>query len=283
MNRPHRSWLYVPAIRPELVEKALAGAADAVILDLEDSVPAQRKDEARAVAVSVLDEHPTMPVYVRINDPEGPWARADVDAIAAHQALAGIRLPKCESPERVRTVASWLEAAGSGARLHCLLESALGLERAFDIACASPRVASVGLGEADLRASLRVRADHALICARSRVVTAARAAGLPSPVQSVYPRLRDPEGLLRTSRTGRDAGFFGRSVIHPEQIEVIHDVYTPDEDDVSAARELIASLDEALQSGSSAFLTHDGRFVDPAVVESARWTLALVETEEGSP
>ena len=279
MIQAHRSWLYVPGTRPDLVDKALAGVADAVVVDLEDAVPPHRKDEARALAVRLLADEVPKPVYVRINDPRGPWGRADVDALARSRP-AGVRVPKCESADTVRLVAGWLAEGDRPIGLHCLLESALGVERAYEIATASPRVASVGLGEADLRASLRVRTDAALSYPRSRVVVAARAAGLPSPVQSVYPTLRDLDGLRRTTREGREAGFFGRSAIHPEQVEVINEVYTPDDGEVAAARALLVGLEEAAASGSAAYVTDDGSFVDPAVVESARWALALVEPPE---
>ncbi len=272
----HRSWLYVPGTRPDLVNKALGGSADAVVIDLEDAVPPQRKDEARGLVARLLADEVPKPVYVRINDPHSPWGRADVEAVA-QPALAGVRVPNCESADTVRLVEDWLAEAGSAAGLHCLLESALGVERAYEIATASPRVASVGLGEADLRANLRVHLDAALTYARSRLVVAARAAGLPSPVQSVYARLRDPDGLRRSTHEGRSAGFFGRSVIHPEQVDVINEVYTPDQGEVLAARALVAGLEEATERGSAAYVTADGSFVDPAVVAFARWTLALVD------
>lgn len=267
-----RSWLYVPGNRPELFAKALVGPADAVVLDLEDVVPPEGKERARAAVAELVGARHGRPVWVRINAPSSPWARDDVRAIA-RPGLGGIRIPKCESAETVRTVAGWLEAEGCDAPVHPLLESALGVERAYEIATASPRVVLIGLGEADLRADLRIGDDAGLAYARSRVVMAARAAGLPGPVMSVYTRLRDPEGLRADTRAGRLLGFFGRSAIHPEQVQVINDVFTPSSDEVAEARELLEGLDAATAAGRAAFLTRDGRFVDPAVVEAARWVL----------
>lgn len=276
--RPVRSFLYVPGARPDLFAKALAGPADALVADLEDAVAPGRKDDARAAVAELLAsataEAPAKPLWVRVNAPDSPWAREDVRAVA-RPGLAGVRIPKCESAATVGQVLAWLDAAGSDAAVHPLLESALGVERAYEIATASPRVALIGLGEADLRASLRVADDAGLSYVRSRVVTAARAAGLPGPVQSVYTRLGDADGLRRDTAAGRDLGFFGRSVIHPEQVEPVNEVFTPAAEEVAAARDLVRDLDEELGTGQAAFVTRDGRFVDPAVVVSAHWTLRV--------
>jgi citrate lyase subunit beta / citryl-CoA lyase len=268
---PVRSWLYVPGSRPELFGKALGGAADAVVVDLEDAVPPERKAAAREAALDLVTGGER--VWVRVNAIGSPWGRDDVETLG-RSGVAGMRIPKCESPEDVRTVAAWL---GADTPLHPLIESALGVERAYAIATASPGVALLGLGEADLAAGLRARDDAGLLYARSRIVTAARAAGLPGPVQSVYRRLGDPEGLRRDTRAGRGLGFFGRSVVHPEQVEIVNEVFTPTAAEVADARELLAAAGEALAAGRSAFVADGGRFVDPAVLESARWTLAIAD------
>ncbi|GAA3749757.1 citrate lyase subunit beta/citryl-CoA lyase [Spinactinospora alkalitolerans] len=272
-GRPPRSWLYVPATRPDRVAKALGGAAEAVVVDLEDAVPAAAKESARAAALE-LAEGAERPFHVRVNDLAGPWGRADLRALA-RSPVAGVRLPKVESAEQVREAAEALADAAAPVALHVLLESALGVERAHEIATAHPWVAGVSLGEADLRASLRVTADAGLDWARSRVVTAARAAGLPGPVQSVYTDVADEEGLRASSERGRAMGFFGRSVIHPRQVPAVHAAYTPNERERAEAAELLAGLEAAGARGSGAFLTADGRFVDPAVVQAARAVVAF--------
>ena len=288
-----RSALYVPATRPELYEKALASAADAVILDLEDAVAPDRKAEARATVVALLGggggggaarggasggggasaARPPKPVYVRVNALGTPLAHADVEAVAG-LPIAGIRLPKVEGAEQVRTVGGWLD--GTGLELWCLIESALGLERAFEIASAHPAVASIGLGEADLRASLRIGADDAgLAYARGRLVAAARAAGLDSPMLSVYTNVKDTDGLRASCAAGRALGFLGRNCVHPGQVETVNAAFTPSEEDVVRAREIVAALASAVEAGTGAVALPDGRFVDLAVVEQARALLDL--------
>jgi citrate lyase subunit beta/citryl-CoA lyase len=271
---PIRSYLYVPGNAPRMVEKALASEADAVILDLEDAVAPSRKEEARATVAEFLRSESAKPIFVRTNVPGSALAEEDVESVAGPH-LAGLRLPKTESPEAVRRVAKRLESLGCKAGIQCLIESALGLELAFEIARAHERVVSISLGEADLAASLGVRDETGLLYARSRIVVASRAAGLPGPVQSVYTNVRDTEGLRRSTEEGKKLGFVGRSVIHPAQIPIVNEVFTPTQKEISEAEDLLARLETSAGAGTGAFTLEDGRFVDEAVVESARSILAL--------
>src|SRR5262249_7263614 len=151
--------------------------------------------------------------------------------------LAGVRVPKCEDAGELRRVADRL-----GVPVFPVLESALGVENAVALARAHPLVSGISLGEADLAVDLRVSGGEALSWARARVVVAARAAGLPSPAQSVWTAVRDLDGLRASTVEGRRAGFFGRSVIHPTQIPVVHEALAPDPAETVWARELLATL-----------------------------------------
>jgi citrate lyase subunit beta / citryl-CoA lyase len=273
-----RSYLYVPGDDPRRIEKALATGADAVVIDLEDAVAPNRKIEARKNAAEVLESEPARPTFVRVNAPGSELAARDIDAVAAPY-LSGLRLPKVESLESVRLVAETLEELRSQAIIQCLIESALGLELAFEIARSHERVSSISLGEADLAADLGVRGEAGLLYARSRIVSASRAAGLPGPVQSVYTRVNDLDGLRRSTEEGRNMGFAGRSAIHPSQVPIINEVFTPTEEEVTEAQELLGRLEGEAGSGTGAFVLEDGRFVDRAVVESARRTLAWRDQE----
>jgi citrate lyase subunit beta / citryl-CoA lyase len=280
---PVRSYLYVPGNDARRIEKAFASEADAVILDLEDAIAPSRKEEARKTVADMLRSKQEKPVFVRINAPGSALAEEDIEAVVG-VSLSGLRLPKAESPEAVRRVAERLENLGCEAGIQCLIESALGLELAFEIARAHEKVVGMSLGEADLAADLGVRGDAGLLYARSRVVAATRGAGLPSPVQSVYTNVRDKDGLRRSTEEGKNMGFVGRSAIHPAQIEVINEVFTPTEEEVAEAKELLSRLEESADTGTGAFALEDGRFVDEAVVGSARLTLALArrDREEAS-
>jgi citrate lyase subunit beta/citryl-CoA lyase len=273
-----RSYLYVPGDDPRRIEKALATGADAVVIDLEDAVAPSRKEEARTNAAEVLGSEPARPTFVRVNAPGSELAARDIDAVAGIH-LSGLRLPKVESPESVRLVAETLEGLRSEAGIQCLIESALGLELAFEIARSHERVSGISIGEADLAADLGVRDEAGLLYARSRIVSASRAAGLPGPIQSVYTRVNDLDGLRRSTEEGKSMGFVGRSAIHPSQVPIINEVFTPTEEEVAEAQELLDRLEGEARSGTGAFVLEDGRFVDRAVVESARRTLAWRDRE----
>jgi citrate lyase subunit beta / citryl-CoA lyase len=270
MTRPVITLLYAPGDQPDRVAEALASAADVVIVDLEDPVRPDAKAAARDNLGSLLDGvDPSQGLQVRINALTTPWVDEDLAAVSALPPGVGVRIPKCEDPLAVDDLDRRL-----GRRpLHLLVESALGVEMAYALTqCAG--VASIGLGEADLRADLGVTENGGLLYARSRVITAAAAAGLPAPHMSVYPNVADLDGLRRSCEVGRRLGFLGRAAIHPKQLPVITEVYRPSEDDIARARELVAAADA---SESGAVLTADGRFVDEAVLRQARRTLALTD------
>ena len=270
MNRPPLTWLYVPGDRPDRVATALASAADVVIVDLEDAVAAGAKAGARQATADALQEaSDERPVQVRINAVGTPWHEDDLAMVAALPRTVGLRLPKAERVEAVRDVGT----AAPDRPLHLLVESALGLERAYDLA--SCGVASIGLGEADLRADLGVTADKGLLWARGRIVAAAAAAGLPPPSMSAYTDVRDLDGLAESCRTGKSLGFLGRTAIHPAQLDVIRTAFTPTAEEVDRAEELLAAAEAGAAAGRGAVALPDGRFVDEAVLRQARRVVAL--------
>ncbi|MFE7505814.1 HpcH/HpaI aldolase/citrate lyase family protein [Promicromonospora sp. NPDC057488] len=263
--------LYVPADRPDRVAKALASAADAVLVDLEDAVAPSRKGEARENAGLALAAGVSRPVQVRINHRSTPWHAEDVGLVGSLPSSVGVRVPKVESVAEVQELAEALP----GRALHLLVESALGVERAFELATASPQVASIGLGEADLRSDLRVDDEDGLLWARSRIVVAARAAGLVAPVMSAYTNVRDLDGLAASCRVGRRLGFSGRTAIHPGQLDVIRAAFLPSAAEVAAAREVLERVGAAAVDGVGAVALADGTFLDVAMVERARWVVEL--------
>jgi len=252
------TWLYVPADRPDRFAKAVASGADVVILDLEDAVPLARKDYARAAVAEFTSARHGVPIQVRVGH-AGDFA-------SVGPAVESVRLPKVESAREVAFAATLVSKP-----LHCLIESAVGLEAAHAIATAHPSVAGIGLGEEDLRSDLGVLDDEGLLWARSRIVVAARAAGLPSPAMSVYPWLSDVDGLIASCRAGRRLGFLGRAALHPQQLPGIVEGFRPPHAEVARAQTLLA----AVTPESGALVLPDGRFADRAAVAAAERTVAL--------
>jgi len=188
---------------------------------------------------------------------------ADLEAVA-DLVIDGIILPKVESSGDIPNLAG-LE----GLRLHALIESPAGLEAAYEIA-RHPRVQGISLGESDLRSATGAL-ETGLDWPRSRIVNAAVAAGLPRPPQSVYPHVRDLDGLAESCRRGRAVGHLGRGAIHPDQLAVIEREYLPTDDEVERARATV----ERLTAGSGTL--GSGEFVDAAMLAGAQQILAVAE------
>ncbi|GAB7107742.1 CoA ester lyase [Streptomyces phaeofaciens JCM 4814] len=266
------TWLYVPGDRPHIVSKALASGADVVIIDLEDAVAPDRKEYARTATAERLRDPQPVPVHVRVNALDGPLAAADLHAVAALPGVRGLRLPKVTSAAQITRIAEAVTPpVGAAPPLYALLETALGVEHAYPIAAAHPALRGIALGEADLRADLGIRADAGLDWSRSRVIVAARAAGLIPPPQSVHPDTRDLNGLASSCAHGRALGFLGRAAIHPRQLPIIERAYLPTEQELEEAETVIKAA--SVEQGAQAL--PDGRFIDAAVVAAAHRTRSL--------
>jgi citrate lyase subunit beta/citryl-CoA lyase len=237
----------------------LTSGAHAVIVDLEDAVASAAKDEARAALREALTEKPGVRVHVRVNAVGTSWFGDDLAAVAV-LPIDGVLLPKVESADLPDVAHA----------LYCLVETPLGVERAFEIA-SHPRVAGLALGEADLRAHTGA-GDAGLDWARSRLINAARAAGLPRPPQSVYLDIADLDGLAVSCARGRELGFFGRAAIHPSQLPVIERAYLPTAAELEDARSLVE-----LATGDAGAFAWGGKLVDAPVVASAQQVVALAE------
>lgn len=278
---PLRSYLYAPGHRPELLAKAYTAGADAVIFDLEDAVPPGQKAAARvAVAAQLSLARPGGPeAHVRVNAGPDGYDRTDLAAVV-RPGLAGLRLPKAVEPDWIRALAGELavreERAGLPAgqiRLYPTVESAAGVLRAGELAAASIRVARLAFGAADFLADIGAAGPAhgpATLTARGQLVLASRAAGIGAPVDSVHTVVDDLAGLRESATTARQLGFFGKAVIHPRQLPVVHDVFTPGRAELAWARRVAAAGGEVT--------TVDGEFVDPPVLARARGLLALAET-----
>ncbi len=258
--------LYVPGDRPDRFAKAVATGADVVILDLEDAVAADAKDAARTAVDAWLAEHGGAGLQVRVT----AGSNDDLAMLAAHDVA--VRLPKVRGAADVDAVVDRLAHPDRVDRpIHALVEDAAGLT-ALDEIARHPAVASLAIGEADLRADLGATSPAMLQHARILLVVATRAAGLPAPLMAAYPAVRDLDGLEADCRAGAALGFGGRTAVHPSQVDRIRRAFAPGDAEVAWARETLA----ALASGGVATLA-DGQMVDEAMARRARATLARLE------
>ena len=289
-----RTALFAPGNKERVMTKALDSGADAVILDLEDSVPNASKVEARSLvsqAIAAAASRVGRPaVYVRVN---GTASRALDDDLRAvvQPGLDGIFLPKAESVEEVQQAAETIERCEttSGMTAHTLeiilmIESALGVYRCFDMLRASPRVATACIGGArdgdlqtDLGCSWSIEGTE-LMYARSKVLLDTRAAGKLYPLDGVYSDLEDDAGLRQDSRLSARLGYVGRTVIHPKQIVPVREAYAVPEADVTYYREVVAEFEAAEKAGQAAIVVA-GKLVDYAMYARAKRVLALAELD----
>jgi citrate lyase subunit beta/citryl-CoA lyase len=269
-----RSFLYVPGDAPDKLAGAARRGADVVIADLEDAVPLASKTTARRLVCDWLHDLRDVPRWVRINADAEHW-RADLDAILAAGA-DGIVVPKADT-ERLQEVVATRDRAGADrVAVAGLVETARAV-RQLDAIAAVPGLRHLAFGEADLCAELGIErspGDLELAPLRVALVAASAAAGLAPPVASTSTDFRDLDALRRSTEQHRRMGFRGRTAIHPAQVAVINDVFTPTPDAVAAARDTVGRYEAALAEGRAVATDACGRMIDEAVVRSARLVLA---------
>jgi len=256
---PCRSYLYVPATKLDLFEKALASAADAVILDLEDGVTVERKPEGRRNLVKLLTSPSPKPLYIRINPLQTGFAPEDLDA-AAGLPITGIRIPKARRASEVAEACERLRRLGFRGGVQLLVETAEGIMNLRELARADPLVEILGLGEGDICSDLACEKQF-LWPARWEAVLASRAAGLQRPIQGGHPGLADSEHFEQTTLEGRHAGFFGRIALHPSQLATINRVYTRCIHEVEYARDALKRLEDVTAKGQRATRDAHGRYL----------------------
>ncbi len=275
-DRLRRSRLYLPGSEPKFFVNARLHRPDGVILDLEDSVHPDEKDSARILVRNALRAVGFAPCerMVRIN--QLPLGLADLEEVAP-EGPDLILIPKTETPDQVHqvddAVRKIVAGAGTGHTvwLMPILESALGVENAFAIASASPRVVALTIGLEDYTADLGVaktRDGAETLYARNRLVNAARAAHVQA-IDSVYGDVEDLDGLRAWGERSRAMGFEGMGCVHPRQIEVVHAAFAPSPEELEKARRIVAAFEEARSQGRGV-VSLGSKMIDAPVVNRAR-------------
>lgn len=286
----YRTLLFAPGGRPELLAKAQAGAADALIFDLEDSVALHAKDEARANIAASLASGLAKPMYLRIQNPGAGDSASDLAVLKNARSLGnvmGVILPKAEKVEDVQTVAAALadiekkHALPDGhLAIVPLVETCLGLRNTYDLCRATPRVKGIALAsaeEGDFMVDLGGRwtpQSLALSYPRSKLVVDARAAGVQWIVDGVFMNLKDLQALRTECMLARELGCTGKMAIHPTQVDVMHEVFSPSAEEVEYARGLLEAFREGEARGLGA-VKYRGMMIDYANVRLAERTLSL--------
>jgi citrate lyase subunit beta/citryl-CoA lyase len=274
-----RSVLFSPGDQPELLRKAPKSGADVVVFDLEDAVAPTAKAEAREAVADVLGTiDPDCEVCVRVN--AGEVAEDDVVALAAGTLrLDSVMLPKTASAEDVETLAARLGDHGLDAPVLALIESARGVLNAEEVADA-PATDALLFGAEDLAADLgATRTDEGteVLYARERVVLAASAAGVDA-IDTLWTDFEDTDGLRADTDRGIEMGYDGKMAIHPGQVSVINDAFTPGEDSIEWAETVLSARDEAEEAGRGVFAV-EGEMIDAPLIAQAE---RIVERAEAA-
>lgn len=261
-----RSVLFVPGERPDRFDKAVASGADVVVCDLEDAVAPKDKHTARRHVAGWLADRGVG--AVRINAAETPWYDDDCSALKGLPGLTAVVVPKAEDPRELAALGARL---GGDIPLVALVETALGVHRAFEVATA-PCVARLAFGSVDFALDTGAAEDYLpLLHARSVLVIASRAGGLPRPLDGIEVALDDPEAARTSALTARALGFGGKLCIHPRQVAPVNESFTPSVVEVEQARRLLASVRDGTANRV------DGQMVDLPVLERARGLLRQAE------
>ena len=279
--RPRRSFIFTPGLRPDMFPKALASGADIVCVELEDGIAPKDKAEARQKALALFEQPQAddgVERIVRINSMRERFGIEDVQAIlATGTPPPALMLPKVRTPDEVVILDQLLTEAGHETRLHVIIETNEGLEAAFEIAKCSDRIDAMFFGGVDMAAELQCQNSfESMIYARSRVVHASATAGL-DVIDVPFLDLDDPEGMRIEAEKVRDLGFAGKGSVHPKQIAVLNQVFTPPANKIARARRIIVEF-EAADTG---LVVIDGKLIEKPVLREMYRVVAIADRMGG--
>ena len=286
--RKRRSMLYIPGNNAAMIQQGGIYGADCVLLDLEDSISPAEKDSARILlkhAIPAVDFYGAE-VAVRVNHLGTPFGYDDFQEIVPIQPDA-LRLPKIETAEEVLRVIQLIEKIEDAYHLRhdkltveAMIETAIGVENALEIASASPRIAAIAIGGQDLAADMGITLGSSagsLEYASQRIVMAAKAAHI-DVMDTVFIDIDDEEGLRTAAVHARQIGFTGKAAINPRQIDIINEVFTPNDAEIADAIDIVAAFRQHQAAGIGVFALH-GKMVDAPVVARAQRVLDLADVD----
>lgn len=280
--------LYIPGNNPAMIQQGGIYGADSILLDLEDSVSLNQKDSARLLVrnmIKSVDFYDTE-VCVRINHLSTPFGLPDLEEIVPLQPSA-IRYPKTETVEELKNL---LEIIGkienkynlshSNMTVHAMIETAMGVQNVFGIASTFARIDAITVGGQDLTSDMNIAYTQdgtGIDFARKRIVMAAKASHI-DVLDTIFPDVNDEEGLRKETEYAKKIGFTGKAVINPRQIDIIHEVFTPTEEEIRKAYRIVKESRANAAAGIGVFAI-DGKMIDAPVVHRAEYILKLARVE----
>ncbi len=288
MKKKRRTMLYIPGNNPAMLQQGGVYGADSLLLDLEDAVAINQKDAARILVRNILKEMNfyDTEICVRVNHIDTPFGMEDLEEIIPLQPDA-IRFPKTETPEELERLIKIIQdiedkhgLPHDKMTLHVMIETALGVQNVFDIAKFSKRVDAITIGGQDLTADMNISSTKdgsGIDLARKMIVMAAKANKIDA-IDTVFVDVNDDEGLRKETEYSKNIGFTGKAVINPRQIDIIHEVYQPTQEEIRKAYKIIKAFKKNKEAGIGVFSV-DGKMVDAPVMARAAYVLELAEID----
>ena len=272
-----RSFIFTPGLKPEMFPKAIASGADMVCIELEDGIAIKDKDEARKNTIDALKNLEVkngVELVVRVNCQRTKFGLLDLEAfISSKLPIKALMLPKVKTPEEITFIDNLLTDCGLDTDLHVIMETNEALESIYEIAHASKRIVALYFGGVDMAAELRVPNEYKnLIYARSKLVHAGASVGV-DVIDVPYLDLDDMDGMKKESELVRDLGFTGKGSIHPKQINILNEIFTPSKEEIMKAKKIVDQFNES----NTGLVVIDGKLIEKPVLREMQRKILIAE------
>ncbi len=272
-----RSFIFTPGLKPEMFPKAISSGADMVCIELEDGIAIKDKDEARKntfKALETLEVKSGVELVVRVNCQRTKFGLMDLEAVVSSKTnVKAIMLPKVKTPDEIIFIDDMLTDCGLNTDLHVIMETNEALESIYDIAHASKRIVALYFGGVDMAAELRVPNEYNnLIYARSRLVHAGASVGV-DVIDVPYLDLEDMDGMKKEAELVRDLGFTGKGSIHPKQINMLNEIFTPSKEEIIKAKRIVDQFNES----DTGLVVIDGKLIEKPVLREMQRKILIAD------
>ena len=272
-----RSFIFTPGLNPDMFPKAIASGADMVCIELEDGIAIKDKDEARKntiEALKTLEVKSGVELVVRVNCQRTKFGLFDLEAfISSKLKVKAIMLPKVKTPDEIKFIDDLLTDCNLDTDLHVIMETNEALQNIYDIAHSSKRIVALYFGGVDMAAELRVPNSYEnLLYARSKLVHAGASVGI-DVIDVPYLDLEDMDGMKKEAELVRDLGFTGKGSIHPKQINVLNEIFTPSKEEISKAKKIVDQFSES----DTGLVVIDGKLIEKPVLREMQRKILIAD------
>ena len=272
-----RSFIFTPGLNPDMFPKAIASGADMVCIELEDGIAIKDKDEARKntiEALKTLEVKSGVELVVRVNCQRTKFGLLDLEAfISSKLKVKAIMLPKVKTPDEIKFIDDLLTDCNLNTDLHVIMETNEALQNIYDIAHSSKRIVALYFGGVDMAAELRVPNSYEnLLYARSKLVHAGASVGI-DVIDVPYLDLEDMDGMKKEAELVRDLGFTGKGSIHPKQINVLNEIFTPSKEEISKAKKIVDQFSES----DTGLVVIDGKLIEKPVLREMQRKILIAD------